>query len=100
MSPLASPGLDPLEDYRGSVDRSGRKLTGTIIAVADQFAAAAGILMRKSAGCPVVLLRGFDWKASRRLGTLACSATVNRICSDEFAPDECVSYQVRSHFRA
>ena len=40
----------------------GRKLTGTIIAVADQLAAAAGILMRKPAGCPVVLLRGFDWK--------------------------------------
>ena len=55
-------GLDALEDYRGSCDRRGRKLTGTIVAVADQLAAAAGILMRKAAGCPVVLLRGFDWK--------------------------------------
>ena len=54
-------GLAPLEDYRGSVDRNGRKLSGTIVAVADQLAAAAGILMRKAAGCPVVLLRGFDW---------------------------------------
>jgi len=50
-------GLAPLEDYRGSVDRNGRKLSGTIVAVADQLAAAAGILMRKAAGCPVVLLR-------------------------------------------
>ena len=57
-------GLAPLEDYRGCVDRRGRKLTGTIVAVADQLAAAAGILMRKSAGCPVVLLRGFEWKAA------------------------------------
>jgi coenzyme F420-0:L-glutamate ligase / coenzyme F420-1:gamma-L-glutamate ligase len=57
-------GLDALEDYRGSVDRRGRKLTGTIVAVADQLAAAAGILMRKSAGRPVVLLRGFDWKSA------------------------------------
>ena len=57
-------GLAPLEDYRGCVDRRGRKLTGTIIALADQLAAAAGILMRKSAGFPVVLLRGFEWKAS------------------------------------
>jgi len=55
-------GLDSIEDYRGSTDRLGRKLSGTIIAVADQLAAAAGILMRKSAGCPVVLLHGFDWK--------------------------------------
>jgi coenzyme F420-0:L-glutamate ligase / coenzyme F420-1:gamma-L-glutamate ligase len=57
-------GLAPLEDYRGFVDRRGRKLSGTIVAVADQLAAAAGILMRKSAGFPVVLLRGFEWKAA------------------------------------
>jgi coenzyme F420-0:L-glutamate ligase / coenzyme F420-1:gamma-L-glutamate ligase len=55
-------GFAPLEDFRGSVDRRGRQLTGTIVAVADQLAAAAGILMRKPAGCPVVLLRGFCWK--------------------------------------
>lgn len=57
-------GLAPLEDYRGRPDRRGRKLTGTIVAVADQLAAAAGVLMRKSAGLPVVLLRGFEWKAA------------------------------------
>jgi coenzyme F420-0:L-glutamate ligase / coenzyme F420-1:gamma-L-glutamate ligase len=57
-------GLAPLEDYRGCVDRRGRKLSGTIVAVADQLAAAAGILMRKSAGFPVVLLRGFEWKVA------------------------------------
>jgi coenzyme F420-0:L-glutamate ligase/coenzyme F420-1:gamma-L-glutamate ligase len=34
------------------------------VAVADQLAAAAGILMRKAAGYPVVLLRGFEWKAA------------------------------------
>jgi coenzyme F420-0:L-glutamate ligase/coenzyme F420-1:gamma-L-glutamate ligase len=55
-------GLAPLEDYRGTLDRRGRKLTGTIVAIADQLAAAACILMRKPSGCPVVLLRGFDWK--------------------------------------
>ena len=58
-------GLAPLEDYRGSFDRRGRKLTGTIVAVADQLAAAAGILMRKPAGCPVVLMRGLDLKHSQ-----------------------------------
>jgi coenzyme F420-0:L-glutamate ligase/coenzyme F420-1:gamma-L-glutamate ligase len=58
-------GLAPLEDYRGSLDRRGRKLTGTILAVADQLAAAAGILMRKPVGCPVVLMRGLDWKHSQ-----------------------------------
>lgn len=55
-------GIAPLEDYRGTSDRRGRKLTGTIVAVADQLAAAAGILMRKPLGCPVVFFRGLDWK--------------------------------------
>ena len=55
-------GLDPLDDHRGRTDRNGRKLAGTIIAVADQLAAAAGLLMPKPAGCPVVLIRGFDWQ--------------------------------------
>ncbi len=57
-------GLDALKDYRGSVDRSGRKLSATIIAVADQLAAAAGLVMTKSAGSPVVLIRGFEWNAA------------------------------------
>lgn len=54
-------GLKAVEDHRGCVDRRGRKLAATIIAVADQLAGAAGLLMRKSAGCPIVLIRGFEW---------------------------------------
>jgi coenzyme F420-0:L-glutamate ligase / coenzyme F420-1:gamma-L-glutamate ligase len=57
-------GLDPLEDLRGDTDRHGRKLSSTIIAVADQLAAAAGLVMRKSEGCPVALIRGFDFQTS------------------------------------
>jgi coenzyme F420-0:L-glutamate ligase/coenzyme F420-1:gamma-L-glutamate ligase len=55
-------GLDPLDDHRGRIDRHGRKLASTIIAVADQLAAASGLLMPKPAGCPVVLIRGFHWQ--------------------------------------
>ena len=55
-------GLDPLDDHRGRTDRHGRKLASTIIAVADQLAAAAGLVMRKAAGCPVALIRGFEWQ--------------------------------------
>ena len=64
-------GLDPLDDHRGRADRHGRKLASTIIAVADQLAAAAGLLMLKAAGCPVVLIRGFEWQAARRFRPLA-----------------------------
>jgi coenzyme F420-0:L-glutamate ligase/coenzyme F420-1:gamma-L-glutamate ligase len=59
---IGAAGLEAIEDYRGCVDRRGRKLSATIIAVADQLAAAAGLLMRKSAGCPVVFIRGFEWR--------------------------------------
>ena len=64
-------GLEPLDDLRGRVDRRGRKLAGTIVALADQLAAAAGLLMPKASGCPVVLIRGFEWEpaegSARRL---------------------------------
>jgi len=55
-------GLDAIHDLRGSTDRHGRKLSATIIAVGDQLAAAAGLVMRKDAGCPVALIRGFEWQ--------------------------------------
>jgi coenzyme F420-0:L-glutamate ligase/coenzyme F420-1:gamma-L-glutamate ligase len=55
-------GLDPLDDHRGRMDRHGRKLASTIIAVADQLAAAAGLVMKKDAGYPVVLIRGFEFQ--------------------------------------
>jgi coenzyme F420-0:L-glutamate ligase / coenzyme F420-1:gamma-L-glutamate ligase len=57
-------GMEPLEDFRGSTDRRGRPLSATIIAVADQLAAAAGLLMRKPDGCPIVLIRGFEWRSA------------------------------------
>ena len=57
-------GLGPLVDYRGSTDRRGRELAATIIAVADQLAAAAGLLMVKSSGHPVILIRGFEWQVT------------------------------------
>ena len=57
-------GLDPLDDHRGRSDRDGRKLASTIIAVADQLAAAAGLVMTKDSGCPVALIRGFEWQAA------------------------------------
>ena len=57
-------GLDPLDDLRGRTDRHGRQLASTIIAIGDQLAAAAGLLMSKDGGYPVVMIRGFEWKAA------------------------------------
>ena len=59
---LGSAGIAPLRDDRGSLDRAGRELQVTQPATADQLAAAAGLLMWKSAGVPVVLVEGFPFE--------------------------------------
>ncbi len=59
-------GIKALADYRGGSDMCGLELTATEMAVADQIAAAAGILMEKDSGCPAVLARGVEFDASRR----------------------------------
>ena len=56
---LGSAGLAPIRDDRGTLDRAGRALQVTQPATADQLAAAAGLLMWKSAGVPVVVVEGF-----------------------------------------
>jgi coenzyme F420-0:L-glutamate ligase/coenzyme F420-1:gamma-L-glutamate ligase len=55
-------GMAALEDQRGRRDRNGRVLESTIIAVADELAAAVGLVMRKAEGVPVVLIKGFEWR--------------------------------------
>ncbi|MBV9194807.1 MAG: coenzyme F420-0:L-glutamate ligase [Solirubrobacterales bacterium] len=51
-------GLQPLEDWRGRTDATGRELHATWIAVADELAAAADLARRKDGGQPAVLVRG------------------------------------------
>ncbi len=55
-------GLKPLRDYRGEQDDFGRELSATILAVADELAAASGLLMRKTARIPVVVVRGYRYE--------------------------------------
>jgi coenzyme F420-0:L-glutamate ligase/coenzyme F420-1:gamma-L-glutamate ligase len=55
---LGVAGLRPLIDYRGCVDSHGRPLHATIIALADELAGAAEIVMGKTAGTPVAIVRG------------------------------------------
>lgn len=54
-------GIKALADRRGEKDMCGFELTATEMAVADQIAAAAGILMGKDSGFPVVLARGLEF---------------------------------------
>jgi len=53
-------GLQPMVDYRGSKDMFGYVLNVTQMAVADELASAAELMMKKSDRVPVVIMRGFD----------------------------------------
>lgn len=59
---IGAAGLPVLLDLRNTRDRQGKLLTATIHAVADELAAAAGLLMGKSDGTPVVLIRGCRYR--------------------------------------
>jgi len=51
-------GLAPLDDWRGRPDHEGRELTATVVAVADEVAAAADLARGKDTGVPACLVRG------------------------------------------
>ncbi|MGH8913173.1 MAG: coenzyme F420-0:L-glutamate ligase [Acidimicrobiia bacterium] len=53
-------GLEAVVDLRGSMDWVGRELEVTEIAVADELAAAADLVMGKSSGIPAALVRGYQ----------------------------------------
>lgn len=52
-------GLPPLADYRGRHDAAGYELHVTVLAIADELAAAAELVMHKLAARPVALVRGY-----------------------------------------
>jgi coenzyme F420-0:L-glutamate ligase/coenzyme F420-1:gamma-L-glutamate ligase len=53
-------GVAGVVDLRGAADSTGRTLTVTEVAVADELAAAAELVMGKSAGVPAAVVRGVD----------------------------------------
>lgn len=61
-------GLAPLIDYRGETDSHGRPLRVTVIAVADEMASAAELVMKKKDAVPVAIVRGFEWDAREASG--------------------------------
>jgi coenzyme F420-0:L-glutamate ligase / coenzyme F420-1:gamma-L-glutamate ligase len=58
-------GLAPLVDLRGTPDMYGRPLEVTVVAVADEIAAAAGLVMGKAEGVPAAVVRGVPGTSSQ-----------------------------------
>lgn len=78
---IGAAGLAVLDDHAGRADWSGRTLEHTMIAVADQLSAAAGLAAAKHAGVPACLVRGY---AVREPGVGAeCAADLVRPAADD-----------------
>jgi len=61
-------GMDPLADYRGQSDPHGYPLEASLLATADELAAAAELVMGKTAGVPVAIVRGYPYEKSPGTG--------------------------------
>ena len=61
---LGVAGLPALVDLRGTLDDAGKPLHATVLAVADEVAAAAGLVMGKTARTPAVIVRGLEIKGN------------------------------------
>jgi coenzyme F420-0:L-glutamate ligase / coenzyme F420-1:gamma-L-glutamate ligase len=55
-------GLAPVIDYRGQPDNDGRIMSATVMAVADELAAASELVTGKLDRCPFVLVRGYSYR--------------------------------------
>jgi coenzyme F420-0:L-glutamate ligase/coenzyme F420-1:gamma-L-glutamate ligase len=61
-------GLTPLDDWRGRHDSGGRELEATLIAIADEAAAAADLIRDKTNRLPAAIVRGLGRHVDREDG--------------------------------
>ncbi len=54
-------GMDPVADYRGLRDPHGYPMEASVLAVADELAAAAELVMGKTDGIPLAIVRGYSY---------------------------------------
>lgn len=54
-------GMPALVDYRGTTDTFGRTLNVTEVAIVDEVAAAADLVMGKAKGVPLAVVRGLEY---------------------------------------
>jgi coenzyme F420-0:L-glutamate ligase / coenzyme F420-1:gamma-L-glutamate ligase len=71
---IGAAGLTPLLDLRGTRDPAGYELRTTTIAVADEIAGAAELVMGKVAGNPAAIVRGLDVAGDGRATDLVMPA--------------------------
>lgn len=65
---IGAAGISPLNDYRGQHDPAGYELRATILAVADELAGAAELVMHKTHRVPVAVIRNYEWTGEEGSG--------------------------------
>jgi coenzyme F420-0:L-glutamate ligase/coenzyme F420-1:gamma-L-glutamate ligase len=63
---LGVAGVPALVDLRGRLDDAGKELHATVLAIADDLASAAGLVMGKTDRTPVVIVRGAQLQGKGR----------------------------------
>jgi coenzyme F420-0:L-glutamate ligase / coenzyme F420-1:gamma-L-glutamate ligase len=74
---IGAAGLDVLLDLRGERDPNGYELTSTVIAIADEIAGAAQLVMGKLDQVPAAIVRGLDAGADGRARDLVMPSERN-----------------------
>lgn len=80
---IGSAGLRVLDDHTGRKDRFGRPLEMTVIAIADEIAAAADLVKGKLLDCPVAVVRGLAGHVSGASSSTA-AALIRPLDEDMF----------------
>lgn len=62
-------GMNPFVDYRGQYDPDGYELHATVLAIADELASAAELVMHKVHRRPVAIIRGYERQGDQTPGT-------------------------------
>ncbi len=55
-------GMEPFADYRGGADPHGNPLEASVLAVADELAGAAELVMGKTAAIPAAIVRNYSYE--------------------------------------
>ena len=63
---IGSSGISPIDSYIGKLDSFDNELNATEIAVIDELASAAELVMKKTIDIPIAIIRGVDYKSSKR----------------------------------
>ena len=62
---IGSSGISPIDSYIGKLDSFDNELNATEIAVIDELASAAELVMKKTIDIPIAIIRGVDYKNSK-----------------------------------